>query len=421
MKPNTSRIFVILFLLAQIQPLMAQPEIEKDTEQINLGTRFTYYSKILDESRTVNLYLPEYYHESSEDHTYPVIYLNGSHGDRFFQTTAGIVRHMSYVERMPEAIVVSFHDGISYAPTVYNNDMWGTQEKLDFETDPDLFIRHLEEEFFPMLEANYRVADYRIIVGVSGSAFFPLHTFVNAPEMFDAHFILASADIIGMGYEKGKTFVDAMEQTFIQIPNRKEILYFGVAEHDIAWKEHYKVNMTNLREKILPFASDSFKIDIDVIEGEMHYDSYLKALLAGIELTFPHKKWSPKYRDIVKRDGEAMANIDAFYDSLSSDYGFRILPKANRWNNVNCLRFIGSRFLIDDAPEEALEVLTRWTAYRPRSAEAMSALAFGYKANDQIDMAISTQKKAIELAKKYDTESVAYYEEKLTDLTKSGE
>lgn len=395
----------------------AQTAIESKTEPINLGSRFSYYSNILDETRTVNIYLPEYYDESSEDHTYPVIYLNGDHGDQFFHVTAGVVRHMSYVERMPEAIVVSFHDGISYAPTLYNNGMWGSSEIFDFETDPDLFIKHLEEEFFPMLKQNYRVADYKIIVGVSGSAFFPLHTFAKAPGLFDAHFILAAADVIGMGYEKGKTFVDAIEQSFKENPNRKDILYFGVAEQDIAWQDDYALNMKNLRNQVLPFASDSFRINIDVIEGEMHYDSYIKALLAGIELTFPHKNWSPKYRDIVKKEGNALANIDAFYAQLSDQYGFKILPKANRWNNVNCLRFIGSRFLINDRLEEALQVLQRWTQYRPQSAEAMSQLANGYKVNDQLDMAIETQKKAIELARQYDPESVEYYEEKLKEIS----
>lgn len=419
MKSTIISTIALIFTLIQFQHTRAQLSLKKDVTSITIGSRFTYYSEVLDETRTVNICLPEYYHESSEEHTYPVIYLNGDHGDRFFQTTAGIVRHMSYVERMPEAIVVSFHESISYAPTVFNNGMWGTQEKLDFDTDPDLFLRHLEEEFFPLLEKEYRAADYKIIVGVSGSALLPLHTFIKAPDMFDAHFILAAADVIGMGYEKGKSFVDAMAQSFAKDPNRKDILYFGVADNDIAWQEEYVINMDNLKHKILPYASESFKIHIDVIENEMHYDSYIKAMLAGIELTFPHENWSPKYRDIVKKEGKAMDNIDAFYSNLSKPYGFKILPKANRWNNVNCLRFIGSRFLIDDSPEEALEVLHRWTQYRPRSAEAMHQLANGYKANNQIDLARTTQKQAIELAKLYDAESVEFYERKLNELNET--
>ena len=399
--------------------LSAQTTLPDELNPISLGHRFTYYSELLNEERTVNIYLPEYYEESSPEHKYPVIFLNDEHGDRFFQATAGLVRHLSYVERIPESIVVSFHNSESYAPTVYNNGMWGDRETLEFGKDPDLFIEHLEKEFFPMLQEKFRAADFNIIVGVSGSGVFPLHAFAKGNHLFDAYFIHACADVIGMGYESGKTFVDAFEQSFNQIPNQKTRLYFSVADGDLNWQEEYKENLKDLEQRLEPFVSDEFKMKIDVISNEGHYDSYLKALLAGFEFVFPKEKWSPKYRDIADKQGNAMANIDSFYQNLSDEYGFQILPKANRWNNVNCLRFIGSRYLIEERTAEAIEVLQRWVAYRPQSVEALSQLANGYQINQQNQLAISTQQKAVELASKFDPDNLKYYQDQLNEFLES--
>lgn len=416
MKTNVLIGLSILWNLMSTTSIDAQPS--SDLSHLSFGKQFNHYSKILDENRTVNIYLPEYYEVSSPDHTYPVILLNDEHGDRFFLTTAGVVRHLSYVERMPEAIVVSFHDTSGHLPDVYNNGMWGSQEQLTFETNPAAYIRYLEEEFFPYLEKNFRANNYRIHVGVSGSAIFPLHTLVNAPELFDAHFILAAGDVIGMGYTAGGTFTDAITKMLGDNAGFRHQLYFGVADNDLAWQEEYPKNVQELKQRLAPFASDAFKYYIDIIPNEGHYDSYIKALLAGFEWVFPKQQWSPKYRDIVKQKGNALANIDAYYDSLSAAYGFTILPKANRWNNVNCLRYIGSRFLIEDRPKQALEVLKRWVDYRPHAPEAMMQLAKGYQANERINQAIATQEKAIELARQYDIEVLQTHEDFLATLKK---
>lgn len=387
-----------------------------ESTPISLGQRFTFHSEILKEDRQVNLYLPAHYYESSEDHVYPVIFLNDDHGDEFFTTTAGIVKHLSSVDRMPESIVVSFHNATSYAPTIYNNGMWGSQEKLDFGADPDLFIKHLKEEFFPYLKNNFRAADYRIIVGVSGSALFPMHTLAKSPDLFQAHFILASADVVGMGYSRGKTFIDAIEQMLQENQHQKGNLYFGVADGDLTWQPEYVQNIEELKRRLEPLASSDFKIAIDIIENEDHYASYLKAMLAGIEVVFPKNLWSARYRELVKQEGNALTNIEAFYENLSSIYGFKILPKADRWNNVNCFRYIGSRYLLEERTSEALEILQHWVLYRPFSSEAMHQLAKGYRTNNQLGMAIETQQKAVELAKEYDIESLEERQKYLLEI-----
>ncbi len=175
-----------LILLAAVWSLAAPGVRAEDVPGISASSldyaqRISMHSEILDETRMINVFLPESFHESSEEHRYPLIVLYGSHGDRFFLTTAGIVQHLSSVDRMPDSIVISFHRARNYAPNVFTNGMWPSRETIEFDGDPAKFIEHLEKELFPYFRKHYRALDFRMIVGVSGSSVFPLHAFVKAP------------------------------------------------------------------------------------------------------------------------------------------------------------------------------------------------------------------------------------------------
>ena len=390
----------LLLLLFSHSALRAQSGAGIETlssTPLELGQRISFRSEILNETRIMNIRLPESFYEASEDHVYPVLFIDGSHGDQFFSTVSGIIRHMSSMSRMPETIVVSFHDNMIYAPHVYSNGMWSSREILDYGADPELFRRHLEQELFPYLKEQFRATDYHMIMGVSGSSLLTLHSFAKMPDLFDAHFLYAAADMIGMGYEPGKTFIDAFEERMKSTPGSKGQLYVSVAEDDVLKGAHdgaYQKNMDALRNRLSPYTSDNFKLKAEIIPQEGHYDSVLKGLLSALEMVFPHDQWSPKFRDLIKQPGDAMDNIDAFHQRLSAIYGFPILPKAERWNSVNCLRFIGGKLLRDGRVKEAVRVFERRVAYRPRLAAAWSSLAEALKADGQTDRAREAEEKA---------------------------
>ncbi|MDY8136564.1 alpha/beta hydrolase-fold protein [Aquimarina sp. 2201CG5-10] len=378
--------------------------------------KISFHSKILNEDRKMNIYLPESFYTASEDHTYPVILISGSHGNKFFLTISGVIEHLSYVNRMPEAIVISFEEETHYAPNVYTNGMWSSRETIEFNADPTKFIRHLKEELFPYLKQQYRAADYRIIVGVSGSSVFPLHTFAQAPDLFQAHITVASADMIGMGYNPGETFIDAFEEVFINNPNRKAQFYLAVAEDDVKKNDTYLKNMDKLKGKLTPFLSKSLKLKIEVIPDEGHYDCIIKAMLSSMEMIFPKDKWSLKFREIIKEPGNALENIDAYHQNLSKIYGFPILPKAERWNNVNCLRFIGGKLLRDGRIKESIQVFKRRVKYRPNSPWAYQSLSEALETNNQLKEALTAQEKALQLAKTYNKDQITDYKNRIKKI-----
>jgi len=390
------------------------PEVEKMTE-LSYASKILFKSKILAETVPMNVYLPNSFYESSAQHTYPVIFVNGAHGDRFFLTLSGVVKHLGDLERMPESIIVSLNWS-GHFPKLFTNGMWGgSRETIDGYGNPDKYVSHLKRELFPFLNKHYRASDYRMIIGVSSSAIFPLYSFTHAPELFDAHIILAAMDMIGMGYKKGESMISSITSSMVNRPKKPTAMYFALADDDLSQLE-YKANVLQLETNLKPFVNDQFKFEVNVISNEHHYAAFTKTILGAMEMIFPADVWAPKYRELIAKPGDAMLNIDKFFDNLSKQYGFRVLPKANRWNSVNCLRFVAGKLLRDGRVDESLTVANRWIQYRPDSAPAYGQLGEILEKQGKLKAALDAKQRAFDIAKKNNHWALEEYQEKLTNL-----
>lgn len=419
-----NRIVVIIVFILISKSSFAQQNTEHknvilDTTSISYAQQIVFHSKILNEDRGINIYLPKSFYTSSAKQTYPLIMLYGAHGNQFFLTTSGIVEHLSGVHRMPEAIVICFNNAITYAPDIYANGMWGpNMEMLTSNADPNKFVKHLKEELFPYFKKNYKTADFRMIVGVSGSSIFPMHTFAKNPELFQAHIILAGVDMIGMGYEPNKTFIDAFENR-LNTTVGNSYLYFGVAEGDLSWEEIYTKNLEDFKRQIEPFTAKGLKLKVEVIPNEIHYDSYIKGVLTAFELIFPKQTWATEYVDLINKPGNALQNIKVFHAELSSQYGFNSLPKIERWNDQNSFDKIGHRLIRNERIQEAVEVFYYITENRPNSDEAYYNLAKALEINKQFDKALIAFKKAYTISKKSQSKESGKYLEQVHRLEKT--
>ncbi len=370
------------------------------SKSLVFGQQEVFHSEILEEDRTINVFLPESFHESSEKHTYPVLLLLE---DEFFLMTSGVVKHLSSVERMPETIVVSLVDGPTI-PKLYTNgsDFWPKDWKqLPFGKNPDPFTAHLKQELFPYLKKNFRANDFNMIMGLSGTAVYALHAFAKEPNLFDAHIAIAAGDILGMGYEEGESLIDYVINDFENGTNKTSYLYVTSADSDGNGNSPMiKANLEELEKRLSPYRSEDFHFISRIFPNEGHYDVALPALEEALGLIFPKEKWFAKYRGIINEPGSAMKNIDDHFQKLSEEYGFEILPKTERWNSTNSLSRIGAILLREGSTLEAIEVMKRWVSYRPNSIDALNELAAAYKANRDFEKAASVMEKVEKLSSK---------------------
>jgi predicted alpha/beta superfamily hydrolase len=375
-KPHLMMLYLICIFSLQISiakqsmPLDGQTKVP--SKPLTYAYELSFPSDILKSTESISVFLPPSFDEASDDHTYPIIFANDEHGRQFFHTLTGVVSHLSKLDRMPESIVVSLNSG-GHIPEVHTHGLWG-REKIDKYGDVIQYLRHLKQELIPYLQKHYRASAHSTIIGVSGSSLFPLYAFTHNIEVFDNYILLAAHDIIGMGFEPDKTMIEHLQAELASKEISPIQLYFAVADSDANREPRYTKNIQSLETALLPLVKSGLKSKIDIVPNERHYDAFIKTLLGAFEMFYPEKKWAPKYRDLIALPGNAMANIDAYYQQLSDVHGMTILPKADRWNSVNCLRWVSGQLPKEDRIQEAIEVATRWVKYRPNSAPAKQKL-----------------------------------------------
>ena len=170
------------------------PEKLNETE-FSIGKSITVKSSLLDEARTLNIYLPESYSENISK-TYPVIYLlDGSKNEDFIHIS-GIVQFgsFSWINMISESIVVGIGNVDRKRDFTYPS-----QNKLDQKEFPTSgksgnFITFLENELQPFIDSNYRTTSTKTIIGQSLGGLLATEILLKKPHLFD-NYIIASPSL----------------------------------------------------------------------------------------------------------------------------------------------------------------------------------------------------------------------------------
>ena len=355
--------FIVITLLMLSMSVQAQNKITEQTDLI-YAKRHMLHSKILNEDREVEVYLPPSYYHSVHD--YPIIVVIG--GESFFRTVSGIVEHLSDVSRMPESIVVGLPNntgkGLQMLPKLVGDD----GKPFIPDSKADEYLQFYQQELFAHLESTYRVAKFRTLIGWSNQSAFALHAFVKAPELFQA--TIAIAPFLRYGYKVGDTIADAMARPYGKTPNRKAWLYVAMSESDVESNPQGKVDLQNLQQQLSPFTKNQLTLKTEVLAGEHHFSMTLPAVMSAFEMIYPRAKFKAANfsREVIGEPGETVANINAIFDKLSADYGFKTYPLGHKLGFI-CRRLIRQKRFID-----AKSVIKRWVEIYPKSTEHQSYL-----------------------------------------------
>ncbi|MCD4773499.1 MAG: hypothetical protein K8R41_08980 [Bacteroidales bacterium] len=153
-----------------------------EDNKIVIGEKETIYSKVLDEDRTMLIYLPQTYDFSTNN--YPVMYLLD--GGFHFHHTSGIVQFLAAQGAIPEMIVVAVTNvdrNRDFSPNhVDNVPTSGGAEK---------FLSFLSEELKPYIDKNYKTQQYNILVGHSFGGTFATYALMEKPDLFNAYIAIS--------------------------------------------------------------------------------------------------------------------------------------------------------------------------------------------------------------------------------------
>ena len=153
---------------------------------LTIGETFTIESKVLGETRRINVYRPSPY-GLAPDAPLPVLYMPDGGIQEDFLHLAGLLQVSTGNETMRPFLLVGIEN------TERRRDMTGpTTNDEDRKIAPRVggskaFRAFIRTELMPAIRARYRTLDETAIVGESLAGLFVVETMVVEPELFDTY------------------------------------------------------------------------------------------------------------------------------------------------------------------------------------------------------------------------------------------
>lgn len=171
---------------AALAHAQARPASVDKAVPLVFGETFTINSKVLSETRRINVYMPPVYQESAETRL-PVLYMPDGGMAEDFLHVAGLVQVSVGNGMMRPFLLVGIEN------TQRRRDMTGpTENENDKKIAPrvggsEAFRRFIRDELMPQIKGSYRTTNEKAIVGESLAGLFVVETFLLEPELFDTY------------------------------------------------------------------------------------------------------------------------------------------------------------------------------------------------------------------------------------------
>ncbi|PTX62740.1 hypothetical protein C8N46_102140 [Kordia periserrulae] len=251
--------------------------LETKSKPITIGESVTISSKILNQERILNIYLPESYAKETAA-TYPVIYLlDGSLNEDFIHIV-GLVQFgsFSWIQMVPESIVV----GISNIDRKHDFTFptKNEQDKKDFPTTggSEKFIQFIEKELQPFITKNYRTTTTKTLIGQSLGGLLATEILFTQSELFD-NYIIVSPSL----WWNDESLLQMQLPTF----EKEKSIFIAVGKEGptmerTAKELYYKLNVEGEKKYSLAFK---------FLEAQDHGDALHLAVYAAFEAIFKQK------------------------------------------------------------------------------------------------------------------------------------
>lgn len=267
---GTTVLTCLLFLT--LTGLQAQPAVigPVRTEPFVLGITDIIRSTVMNEERTLNIYLPPGYNEQ-DSVRYPVIYLLDGSVDEDFIHMAGLVYFLGFpwLNLCPPSIVVGIANvdrkrDFTFPTTV-------EKDKKDFPTTGGsaAFIRYLGEEVIPYIQSRYKTNSTSTLIGQSFGGLLATEILFTHPDWF-SKYLIVSPSLWWDNQSLLNRRVTLATQPDIRIAVGKE---GRVMERDA--KALYR--------KLRPFYADKRRLRFHFFKKENHGSILLHAAYEGLQ------------------------------------------------------------------------------------------------------------------------------------------
>lgn len=352
---------LIIGTLLGLASLIAQG---KDAE-IVIGATNSIESKLLAETRTYSISLPEGYEDT--DYNYPVLYF--SDGRVHFEVMASTANFLIKNNIIPPLIVVgvdtSSHRTRDLTPALNESEVdpnaWYAKQEPG---GADKFLSFLEQELIPHINKTYRTVNFKVFSGHSLGGLFSLHAYLTKPNLFDGYIAISPSlwwDNEALVTEAKRLLADK------KLPEKHLFLTKGNEKGPMD---------TGLKALIELFKENNFEhTSSELFDDESHLTVVFNAQYQGLKAIF--KQWHLPYQESAK----GLDVVKAHNHKVKQAFNVNFTAEAWLMNLGNSERYKKNFDMAIVAYQHNLKLF-------PKSAYAHFLLAKAYEQKEQLQLAV---------------------------------
>ena len=270
------KLLIFCSILFAFQSLVfAQTE---NVKPLTIGEIRTIKSKILNEERTLNIYLPQKFDKTK---SYPIIYLlDGSMNEDFIHVT-GLVQFFNQMYSMPETIVVGIANIDRKKDFTFHTDLKDLQKDYPTTGHSDKFINFLDKELKPYIESHFKTTD-NYLFGQSLGGLLATEILLKKPELFNNYFIISPSL-----WWDDESLLKQAPQLLSKIKDIKKFIYISVGkgEHPVMVKD-----AEDLFDVLKKSNKKNWTIEYKMMETDNHATILHRSLYEGLLKLFPYQE-----------------------------------------------------------------------------------------------------------------------------------
>lgn len=253
------------------------PQTISDTT-FTIGKTVKIKSKILNENRELNIYLPTNYQADSLK-TYPIIYLLDGSKDEDFIHISGIVQFgsFSWINMLPESIVVGITNVDRKRDFTYPSNNQLDQKEFPTSGKSEVFINFIESELQPYINSKFRTTNNTTIIGQSLGGLLATEILLKKPDLFDNYIIVSPS----LWWDD--EYILNIKPIYY---NTNKSIYIAVGKEGEVMERTAK----QLYEKLNSVQKENTKLFFNFLENKTHGDALHIAVYDAFEKIYNSKK-----------------------------------------------------------------------------------------------------------------------------------
>ena len=184
--------FILIIFTISVRISAQDVMVENKIKSLCIGEKIELQSEILNETRTINVYLPNGYSKDSLK-IYPVIYLLDGGMEEDFIHISGLVQFgsFSWINMIPESIVVGISNVDRKRDFTFPTNNSEHKKKFETSGQSEGFINFIEKELQPLIKEKYKTDSITTIIGQSLGGLLAVEILFKKPDLFDNYIIIS--------------------------------------------------------------------------------------------------------------------------------------------------------------------------------------------------------------------------------------